>query len=76
MPRSRIGATNGWNVFTMPITFDVEDLAEGLDVLFELGERAVRDAGVGDDDVGHAVARDEIAPPRAFTCARSRTSHA
>ncbi len=38
----------------------VEDRAERRQVLVMLGQRAPRDAGVGDDDLGHAEPRDEI----------------
>jgi hypothetical protein len=38
----------------------VEDRAEGREVLRMLGQRALRDSGVGNDDLGHAEPRDEI----------------
>ena len=57
---ARIGATNGWNVCTMPSTLVSKHRAERRQVLGVLGQRAARDAGVGDDDVGRAEARDEV----------------
>ena len=39
----------------------IEDGPEDREVLGVLGQRTARDAGVGDDDVGHAEARDEFA---------------
>ena len=38
----------------------VEDRAEAREVLRMLGQRTLRDSGVGNDDLGRAEARDEI----------------
>ena len=43
----------------------LEDVAKRGRVLFELGERAVGNARVGDHDVGQAVALDELGGGRA-----------
>ena len=58
-----------------------EDRAEHRQVLRRLGQRAARDARVRDDDIGQAVARDEvggrareIAPARARRRRTSRPS--
>ena len=52
LPRACIAATNGAKRVDEPDDVRVEDRAERRQVFRVLGQRAPRDSGVGDDDVG------------------------
>ena len=59
-PAVRIASTNGWKVFTAPDHIDVHHVLEHIVIFGMAGQRADADTGIGNDDVRHAVMRNEI----------------